>query len=113
MQDKELYQHILGLTSPWSVVPARRASEGNHLHHFANEEPLLARRAGTARQAAQPSINVLDEFATARTPKKRSSSPAVGWISLTVKPEGRKLADTESHDVMLDLDINSEIQLEI
>ena len=26
MQDKELYQHILGLTSPWSVVPARRAS---------------------------------------------------------------------------------------
>jgi len=34
------------------TVPARRASEGILLHQFATEEPLLARRAGNARQAA-------------------------------------------------------------
>ena len=33
-------------------IPARRASEGNHLDHFATEEPLLALRAGNTRQAA-------------------------------------------------------------
>ena len=31
---------------------SKRASEGIHLPHFATEEPLLARRAGNARQAA-------------------------------------------------------------
>ena len=30
----------------------RRVNAGVHLHHFGNEEPLLAPRAGTARQAA-------------------------------------------------------------
>jgi hypothetical protein len=27
---------------------SKRASEGNHLHHYATEEPLLALRAGNA-----------------------------------------------------------------
>ena len=70
MLDNELYQHILGLSSPWTLArpatptatiamrqmgsqyqpdaPARESTS----NYFATEEPLLARRAGTERQSA-------------------------------------------------------------
>jgi hypothetical protein len=40
-------------------IPARRASEGNHLDDKKSAEPLLARRAGSVRPAMRKSLLLL------------------------------------------------------